>query len=127
MAKLKTAELVYEPGEFYITQGHKYGEKSHYNRRDYVNPIGFGNATELKGSRLWLYVYATDGKIGRLRIDPYLKENVGRLTKKLIKKLENAIPDYVHLVNEVSDYGNEYVTVKEKDMIKWIEEAGIKK
>ena len=84
MAKLKTAGLVYEPGEFYVTQGHKYGERGHYNNRgSYVNPIGFGNATESKGSRLWLYVYAKEGKTGRVRIDSYLKENVGRITKNV--------------------------------------------
>lgn len=126
MKKFKTRGLQYIPGDFCVTQGHKCGERAHYSRRGaYVNPIGFGNATETRPSRLLLAIDAGD-EVSSVRIDDYFKERGKRLTQKRIERLEETMPDKVTLIRQVSCYGNEYITVDEDEMKKWCKKAGIK-
>lgn len=127
MAEVKTQGLYYEPGSFTITQGHKYGEKSHYKKSGaFVDPIGFGNATETTTSKFYMHVETPNGKTSMVRIDGFFKERGKRITEKRRGTLEDTMPDYVNLITKVSDYGKEYVTVSDEDMKKWCKAAKIK-
>ncbi len=126
MKKVKTVDLNYEPGDFCITQKHPYGEKAHRNKRGaYVNPIGFGNATETTSSKFWLTVDTGKG-YARVRIDRYFKDRGKKLTPKRREKLEDTMPDKVNISQLVSMYGNSYLVVDDNDMDAWSKAAGIK-
>ena len=62
-----------------------------------------------------------------VRIDPYFKENVGRMTQKRIDKIIAAMPDEVHVEKHTSDYGNSYFAVSENDLNEWRKASGLKK
>ena len=127
MKKYNTVSMQYIPGEYYITQGHKGHERNHYNKSGrYVNQRGFGWASEYKSSELILYL-ERDGKSLAVRIDPYFKEIVGRMTQKRIDKIIAAMPDEVHVEKHTSDYGNSYFAVSENDLNEWRKASGLKK
>lgn len=127
MSKFKTVSMQFIPGEYYKTQGHKAGEKNHYNKSGrFVSHDGFGWATESKPSQLLLYV-ENEKKLAAVRVDPYFKDVVGRMTENRVSKIMDAIPDEVHVEKRVSYYGNEYMAVKDSDMDAWRKVAGLKK
>lgn len=127
MRKVKTIGTYYEPGSFAVTQKHKRGEKSHYNKKGaYVNPLGFGNATEVTASHYYLFVETKNGGTASVRIDRYFKDRGKRLTEKRRNALEACMPEEVHIETLISDYGTQYVAVSDADMHSWCKEAGIK-
>lgn len=119
----KVVNIRYDAGEFAITQGHKRGECGHYTKNGcYVNPIGFGNATVCRGSKLILAV-EVDGIRHDVWIDRFFKDNWGKLTAKRRYAIEQAAPGTV-LLNEQKTYsGSVYYTVNEQDMIAWLDRA----
>lgn len=52
MKKAKIVKIVFEEGEYGLTQGHKAFEKPHYRNGRYVNPTGCGYAIESRPSHL---------------------------------------------------------------------------
>lgn len=127
MSELNTIEMRYFPGEYGITQGHKAGESNHYNKSGkYVQPTGYGWARESMPSQLILYLEKGNETIP-VRVDPYFKETVGRMTQKRVNKIIDTMPEKVHVEKQVSFYGNEYLIVKEADLEKWRKKAGLKK
>ena len=67
-------------------------------------------------------------RVGYLNdLDPYFKENVGRMTQKRIDKIIAAMPDEVHVEKYTSDYGNSYFAVSENDLNEWRKASGLKK
>lgn len=115
------------PGEYYKTQGHKAGEKNHYNKSGrFVSQDGFGWATESKPSQLLLYV-ENEKESAVIRVDTYFKYVVGRMTENRVSKIMDAMPDEVQVEKRVSYYGNEYMAVKDSDMDAWRKVAGLKK
>ena len=127
MSKFKTVSMQFIPGEYYKTQGHKAWEKNHYNKSGrFVSHDGFGWATESKPSQLLLYV-ENEKKLAAVRVDPYFKDVVGRMTKNRVSKIMDAMPDEVQVEKRVSYYGNEYMAVKDSDMDAWRKVAGLKK
>lgn len=127
MSKFKTVSMQYVPGEYYMTQRHKAGERDHYNKSGrYVQQKGFGWATEYKPSQLLLYLEQGE-KSAVVRVDPYFKEAVGKMTQNRVSKIIDTMPDEVHVERRVSYYGNEYLAVKDSDMDAWRKAAGLKK
>ena len=127
MKKYNTVSIQYIPGEYYITQGHKGYERNHYNKYGrYVNQRGFGWASESKPSELLLYIESEEGRLA-VRVDPYFKENVGRMTQNRIERIIAAMPDEVNVEKRTSDYGNDYLAVNENDLNEWRKAAGLKK
>lgn len=127
MSKFKTVSMQYIPGEYYKTQRHKSGEKNHYNKSGrFVRQDGFGWATESRPSQLLLYVESGEKSV-EVRVDPYFKEVVGRMTENRVGKIMDTMPDEVHVEKRVSYYGNEYLAVKYSEMDAWRKAAGLKK
>lgn len=113
----------YEAGEFAISQGHKCGERGHYTKSGhYVNPIGFGNATVCKSSKLVLEV-DVDGDRYDVWVDRFFKDNWGRLTAGRRYAIEKTAPDIVSLDEHTTYSGNIYYTICEPDMITWLHRA----
>ncbi len=126
MAKVKTLGTYYEPGSFSVTQKHKRGEQIHYNKRGaHVNPLGFGNATEVTTSHYYLFVETKNGETASVRIDRYFKDRGKKFTEKRRCALEACRPEKVHLETAISDFGNKYTVVVENDMFAWCKDAGI--
>lgn len=124
MKQVKTIGTYYDEGEFDVTQRHKKGEKPHYNKNGaYVTPLGYGNATEIRGSKYYLYVEMENDDRISVRIDPYFKKRNKRLTEKRRDALESCRPEYVHLESGSEDG---YVMIVDEDMDDWCKNAGIK-
>lgn len=116
-------DIRYDAGEFSITQGHKRGERGHYTKSGYyVNPIGFGNATICRGSKLILDV-EVDGIKYAVWIDRFFKDNWGKLTAKRRYAIEQTAPSTVFLNEQKACSGSVYYTVHEQDMIAWLDRA----
>lgn len=56
MKKAKIVKIVFEEGEYGLTQGHKAFEKPHYRNGRYVNPTGCGYAIESRPSHLIAWI-----------------------------------------------------------------------
>lgn len=85
MKKAKIVKIVFEEGEYGLTQGHKAFEKPHYRNGRYVNPTGCGYAIESRPSHLIAYL-DVKGTVYDTRLDIYFRSAWGRLTDKLIWK-----------------------------------------
>jgi hypothetical protein len=117
----------YEAGEFAVTQGHKCGERGHYTKSGhYVNPIGFGNATICKASKLILDVEVS-GRSYDVWVDRFFKDNWGRVTAGRRYAIEESAPDTVLLNENTTCSGDVYYTVCETDMSRWLQRAKQKK
>ena len=126
MKKVKTIGIHYIPGERKLTQRHKKGERPHYGKNGaFVNPTGFGYATETRPSKLILTVDTGEGMV-QVRVDRYFKDRGKRLTKKRRRALAETMPKKVHIEQQVSAYGNSYMGVNEAEMDAWSKAAGIK-
>ena len=126
MKEVKTIGIHYIPGEKLFTQRHKKGERPHYGKNGaFVNPTGFGYATETKPSKLILIVDTGEG-MAQVRIDRYFKDRKKKITEKRRSALAETMPKKVHIERQVSDYGNSYMGVDETDMDAWSKAAGIK-
>lgn len=69
MKEVKTVGIHYIPGERLLTQRHKKSERPHYRKNGaFVNPTGFGYATETKPSMLIL-TFDTGEGMAQVRID----------------------------------------------------------
>lgn len=117
--KATTMYINYEPGEFYITQGHKGYEKRHQNKAGrYVNPTGFGWGTESKPSRISVGI-EIDGKKNEVFVDRYFKDNWGRLTSGRVSVIKKTLPDELEVIKNTQS-GNVYYTVDDKSMESWL-------
>ena len=123
--KFNTVDTRYYPGDRFISQKHKSGEKRHHSKSGtFVEPIGFGNAVESTPSEYYLIVEAGKGQV-YIRIDSYFKERRKKLTEKRRAKLRAAMPEEVQLVKRKTS-GREIITVSDQDMAQWCEAAGIR-
>ena len=83
MKKAKIVKIVFEEGEYGLTQGHKAFEKPHYRNGRYVNPTGCGYAIESRPSHLIAYL-DVKGTVYDTRLDIYFRSAWGRLTEKCV-------------------------------------------
>lgn len=118
-------DVVYEEGDFYYSQGHKKGSKVKYNNGYLQSPNGFGGASNLKASRLILYI-EVEGKQNCAWIDRYFKDAIGRLTDKRRKKIISTMPANVEVEEFLNSSGKKYYVVSEEDMDQWLGRTGIK-
>ncbi len=119
---VKTVGLKYEAGEFMLTQGHKRGERDHYNNGRYVQNRGFGWASECRPARLTL-ICDDSGRREEIWIDRFFRENWGRLTPNRLSAIRATIPDEVEVNLQVSYKGANYYTVDETCMQNWLTNA----
>lgn len=118
--KAKTITIEYEPGEYYITQGHKKNERKHRNSYgQYVNPTGYGWGTVSKSSKLTVNVIVNE-KHETVLVDRYFKENLGRLTTRRIDAIERTMPEFLEIEGHTNCYGDEYFIVNETSMEEWL-------
>lgn len=118
--KAKTISVNYEPGEFYITQGHKGYERKHRNKLGQtVTPTGFGWGTVSKSSRITVDVNV-NGKCREVFVDHFFKDNWGKLTAGRVQAIKETVPDELSLIENTTYSGGTYYTVKEEDMYEWL-------
>ncbi|WP_310602527.1 hypothetical protein, partial [Anaerosporobacter sp.] len=116
----RTITIKYEAGDFYVGQGYKAGARNCYNSNGYyVSPIGFGNATVCKASKLILRV-EVDGLFRDVWVDRFFKDNLGRLTEKRRCAIMHTMPDSIVLEENLSRNGELYYTTSENDMNLWL-------
>lgn len=120
--KAKILKIQYIPGEYYLSQGHKGGERCHYKNGRYVKPTGCGWATESRSARLSAFI-DVDGGIHETRLDFYFRNAWGRLTQNRITAIQSTAPEYVNVEKQISSYGNEYLSICESDMDAWFKAA----
>ena len=120
--RAKILKIQYVPGEYFLSQGHKGGERCYYKNGRYVKPTGCGWATESKPARLSAFI-DVDGCIHETRLDFYFHNVWGRLTQKRITAIESTAPEYVNVEKQLSSYGNEYFTISDNDMDTWFQNA----
>ena len=88
--KAATVSIQYQPGDFYMSHGHKGYEKKHRNKAGRtVNPIGFGWAAECKPSRIVVGV-EVNSKYAEVYADRYFKDSWGDLRQGELK------PSWIH-------------------------------
>jgi len=115
--------IKYEAGDFYVGQGCKEGTRSYYNRNGYyVNPIGFGNATVCKASKIILKV-EVEGVVYDVWIDRFFKEKLGRLTEKRRGAIMHTVPETIALEEKFTRNDNVYFIAAEDDMNLWLNRA----
>lgn len=115
--KVKTQGLKYEKAEFGLTQGHKNGERQRYEGGSFVNPRGYGWATESSPSTLILKIYKDDSYIP-VRVDTYFRQTWKRLTQKRIEAIYDTCPDEVDIIMRYGEYA-----VSEVDLERWMRNA----
>lgn len=115
--KVKTQGLKYEKAEFGLTQGHKNGERQRYEGGSFVNPRGYGWATESSPSTLILKIYKDDSYIP-VRVDTYFRQTWKRLTQKRIEAIYDTCPDEVDIILRHGEYA-----VSEGDLERWMRNA----
>lgn len=120
--KAKTKSIFYEPGEFFRSNGHKGYERRHKNAGRYVNPTGFGWATESKPSRISLGV-EINGQYEEVLVDHYFKDNWGRMTAGRVQAIKDTLPDEVEIIENQSYSGATYYTVADETMDNWLAAA----
>ncbi|MHB8129264.1 MAG: hypothetical protein ACYDEX_09725 [Mobilitalea sp.] len=112
--------IKYEAGDFYLGQGYKEGTKSYYNINGYyVNPIGYGNATVCKASKIILKV-EVDGVFYDVWVDRFFKDNLGRLTEKRKLAIMHTVPETINLEENFTRNDNVYFIAAEDDMNLWL-------
>lgn len=120
----KCLGLKYEPGDYYISQGHKKGSRIKQNGDYTCFPQNTGWGKNIKPSRLTLSI-GVDGKRYNTWVDKYFKDNVGRLTEKRIDIIETNMPETVEVIEcEGSKIGKYYV-VSEESMDAWLKATGL--
>ena len=107
MKKAKIVKIVFEEGEYGLTQGHKAFEKPHYRNGRYVNPTGCGYAIESRPSHLIAYL-DVKGTVYDTRLDIYFRSAWGRLTEKRVTAIRATAPETVLVSTQTSSYGNTY-------------------
>ena len=121
--KAKTISISYEPGEFYMTQGHKGYERKHHNKLgQMVTPTGFGWGTVSKPSRITVDV-DVNGKCKEVFVDRFFKENWGKLTAGRVQAIKDTVPEELSVIKNKTYSGGTYYTVEETDMHKWLSAA----
>lgn len=86
----------YDAGEYTKTQGHKGYERTHYRNGKYINPTGFGWASEYRPSRITIGI-CVDGAYAEVWIDRFFKDNWGRLTTKRLTTIRDTMPEEVNV------------------------------
>lgn len=120
--KAKTISVTYEPGEYNLTQGHKGYEKKRYKNNRYINPTGFGWATEYKPSRIIVGV-DVKGLYAEVWVDRFFKDNWGKLTTKRVKAIKATLPDKIKVHECETYYGSTYYVADEKSLEDWLKAA----
>ena len=121
--KAATVSIQYQPGDFYISQGHKGYEKKHRNKAGRtVNPIGFGWAAECKPSRIVVGV-EVNSKYAEVYADRYFKDSWGRLTAGRVEAIMDSLPDELSVTENETHAGSIYYTIDENCMDKWLKAA----
>lgn len=115
--KVKVQGLKHEKAEFGLTQGHKNGERQRYEGGSFVNPRGYGWATESSPSTLILKIYKDDSYIP-VRVDTYFRQTWKRLTQKRIEAIYDTCPDEVDIIMRYGEYA-----VSEVDLERWMRNA----
>ena len=119
---VKTISITFEPGEYNITQGHKGYERKRYKDGRYINPTGFGWATECKPSRITVGV-DVNGSYTEIWVDRYFKDNWGRLTNKRVKAIKATLPDEINVLKNETYSGDIYFTIDEESLESWLKMA----
>lgn len=120
--KAETLSICCEPGEYYKTQGHKNSEKVHYKGGRYVNPTGFGWATEGSPSRITVGLNVK-GTYANIWVDQFFKDNWGRLTAGRVEAVKATLPDELYIIKNESCSGDIYYTSDEDSMRTWLKDA----
>ena len=122
MKKAKIVKIVFEEGEYGLTQGHKAFEKPNYRNGRYVNPTGCGYAIESRPSHLIAYL-DVKGTVYDTRLDIYFRSAWGRLTEKRVTAIRATAPETVLVSTQTSSYGNTYYAIDIADMDAWYQRA----
>lgn len=121
--KAETKYVVYEPGEYYLTQGHKGYERKHRNKKgQYVTPTGFGWGTVSKPSKITVGIEVS-GKRETVLVDRYFKNNWGRMTAGRVRAIQETLPNELELVENQTYAGEVYYTVADESMDSWLAAA----
>lgn len=120
--KAKTTGIRYEQGNYCLTQKHKAGERSHYKNGRYVNPTGFGWGTEYTPSRLIVGIIV-NGHYNEVWVDRFFKDYWGKMTQGRVAAILKTLPAELSVEKNETIRGAIYYTVKEKSLMKWLEDA----
>jgi hypothetical protein len=121
----KTVSINYEPGEFYMTQGHKGYERRHRNKSGHlVTPTGFGWGSVSKPSRITVGIEVKD-KYAEVYVDYFFKRNWGKLTAGRVQAIKDTMPDEIKVNKNKTVSGGTYYTVAEESMDSWLEAAKV--
>ncbi|HEY9059189.1 MAG TPA: hypothetical protein VIO64_01615 [Pseudobacteroides sp.] len=118
----KIISFYYETGEYAVTQGHKGYEKKHNKSGKYINPKGFGWATEYKPSRITLGI-VVNGVYAEVWVDRFFKDNWGRLTAGRVNAIKNTLPKEVNVIENIGLSGEIYYTIDDESLEKWLAAA----
>lgn len=122
--KAKCLEVIYEEGDFYLTQGVKKGTKTTFSNGYVHSPRGNGYGNNYKPSHLILY-FEIDGYRRSAWVDRYFKDSVGRLTEKRRNKIISTMPSTVTVEEFVSLNDGKYYVVSDEDMEMWLSRTGL--
>ena len=107
--QVKTLDLEYEAGAYYLWNGVKGGG----NR-------GYGWSEMLISSKLLLFVEGPQGKVS-VRVDRAFKTAVGRLTEKRRALIRQTMPERVTLVSGVNSWsGKPQIEVSPDELDRWV-------
>lgn len=107
--QVKTLDLEYEAGGYYLWNGVKGGG----NR-------GYGWSEMLISSKLLLFVEGPRGKVS-VRVDGPFKASVGRLTEKRRALIRQTTPERVTLVKGVNPWsGKPRIDVEADELDRWV-------
>ena len=122
--KVKCVALKYFAGDYCLVQGIKGGGvpgRTYYSKGRRIEQEGFGYGRSITPSKLVLYA-ESDKHSFEIRVDPYFKENVGKLTEKRRNKIKNAMPDEIRIHKEA---GESFYRADESDLKAWKKAAGL--
>ena len=112
----------YETGEYARTRGHNEYERNHYKSGRYINPTGFGWATEYKPSRITLGI-VVNGVHSEVWVDRFFKDNWGRLTARRLNAIRHTLPEEVNVIENIGLFGDTYYTIDDESLKKWLKAA----
>lgn len=112
--QVKTLDVEYEEGDYYLWNGVKGGG----NR-------GYGWSEMVISSKLLLFVEGPHGKIS-LRVDRAFKLGLGRLTEKRRAFIRQTMPQTVTLVNGINPWsGKHQIEVATDDLDRWVSAVAV--
>ena len=117
--RVRVLSFAYVPGEYKLTQGHKAYERSSYKNGQYVNPTGFGWASEGRPSKIIVNV-EYEGKIYEVWVDHYFKEVWGRMTTK---RVAATVPTELEVDVNETNTGKIYLTASILCLKQWFARA----